>query len=326
MDFWIQFDKFNPLADEIPPYPFSYLPDIAWRAKQILKKRTEKQIKALAESIAWRFEEYFKKLECDAIIKLRKEKGWNIDDEGKVYFEPKSIDAEYGVIDPDKPPKNLVYGGKHPVDSERYQYWFYVDFADIPRESNANEVDTLKECVDYWDDICKIPEVDDGESYELFAVLSLWLLDDVLKGFDSIGGQSDELSNLTDKLFSSLGIKRYSVPTSISCAGECALKAMDAVCYAEHLREIERLKASHKLDIDETHSDYLKAQALKEEVECQQRKERSEQLNEQRHKKRNEAKALVIAEWIKQPDKFPSGEQAGRFRMAAYLRQAASRF
>jgi hypothetical protein len=77
--------------------------------------------------------------------------------------------------------------------------------------------------------------------------------------------------------------------------------------------------------LNKTHDVYLQEKSKQEEEERNRRKERSEQLNQQRHKKRNKAKAMVIAEWLKQPDKFPSGEQAGLY-FADWLQKQGTEF
>ncbi|MFM8342192.1 MAG: hypothetical protein ACKN9F_08240, partial [Methylomonas sp.] len=59
--------------------------------------------------------------------------------------------------------------------------------------------------------------------------------------------------------------------------------------------------------------------------EALKRKERSKQLNQQRHKKNHEAELLVTSEWAKQVDKFSSAEKAGNF-YADWLQQQGLHF
>lgn len=88
---------------------------------------------------------------------------------------------------------------------------------------------------------------------------------------------------------------------------------MDAVCYAEHSRETELMKTAYFLELAKTHSDYQDQQAKQQEDERKRRSMRAEQLNLARHKKTNEAKAIAIKEWEKEPTKFPSAAKAGNY-------------
>lgn len=162
---------------------------------------------------------------------------------------------------------------------------------DIETWENTNEVDALKSVLEDRDShlfyskdpLPKPEEYPEGKDYELFAVLALWMLADGLRFLNS-------------------------TPVGLSIAGEYALKAMDAVSYAEHLRDAEWLASyAEKL------GDAKVAEALKEQKEESKRQKSilSKQLNVVRHQKTSEARAMVIEEFMKDPYRFPSAEQAG---------------
>ena len=62
MGFSQTFDTFNPISDEVPCYPFYFLPDIAWRARTLLETRTSDEIINIALALYWQFDEYFQEL------------------------------------------------------------------------------------------------------------------------------------------------------------------------------------------------------------------------------------------------------------------------
>lgn len=163
------------------------------------------------------------------------------------------------------------------------------DDLEIQTWGNTSEVDALKSILekrDYWP--FSVPrateshEYPEGKDHELFAVLSLWMLADA-RGY--------------------LNESKH----GLSIAGEYALKAMDSVCYAEHLREAQWL-----VSYAEKQSGINLAEALKEQkYEIQKNKsEQLKQLNEARHQKTNEAKKMVVEEFMKDRYKFPSAEKA----------------
>ncbi|MCG8004239.1 MAG: hypothetical protein JAY88_12370 [Candidatus Thiodiazotropha lotti] len=78
-----------------------------------------------------------------------------------------------------------------------------------PSNNNQNEVTTLKKCIDSF--CLDFLHYQDGKDYECFSVLALWMLADCL--------ESTENNDHTT-------------------ANNYALKAMDAITYAEHLHDI----------------------------------------------------------------------------------------
>ena len=100
---------------------------------------------------------------------------------------------------------------------------------------------------------------------------------------------------------------------NLSTASHCAIKAMDAVCYAEQLQAIERWNITHAQTLAKAHEEYLNKELERQEVERKRRSTSSEIANQVRHQKTNEAKAKVVEEWEKNPTRFPSAEKAGLY-------------
>jgi len=184
-------------------------------------------------------------------------------------------------------------------------HWIFNDAMEgqleIPTTENTGEVDALKECIELWDDIGG-EYFADAKPYEAFAVLSLWMLGDAIEWLQhkDDGGLDEPVAAILKEL----GI-------GASLAGEYALKAMDAVCHAEHLHEMARLKEEHALDLSKTHESYLVKAVKKIASEGKRRSIIAEQLNVKRHCKTREAKAKAIEEWNRSRSKWPSAEKAG---------------
>lgn len=282
------FPDFDPVSGYVPEHHFSLLPDIARRARSILSGRTAEQIDSAAKKINSEIENYFRDLKDQAVDELTV-KFWNSPEEYEEFFEWDGGTRANG---------RWLY--RHEMDEE----------LDIPTAQNTSEVDALKTIIEDRDSSiflpegAPVPEPDhwpEGRTDELFAVLSLWLLAD-----------SIEFAQGRGKYGSSL-------------AGEYALKAMDAVCHAEHVREVEWLEQFHKKQLleatgnQEARLQNIAAdtrQALAAEHLAHEREKqsiRAERLNAARHKTTNEAKDLVCAEWEKATDAFPSAEKAGNF-------------
>lgn len=284
MFFHKQFEKFDPLSGDVPSYPFSYLPEIAYRGRALLQYRAPEQITAIAKRINSEIEGYFDDLKYIAISEL-KEKFDAQDDEFHRFFEWDGGTAANGR-------------------------WLFKDGMEeeleIPTAENTSEVDALKNIIEKRDSCFFLPEgapepepdeYPEGKDHELFAVLSLWLLADAILTPD------------------------YS-KHSTGIAADYAIKAMDAVCYAEHLREAQWIKSYVKKCADAELTQTLKAefvQTLKRQqdefqnVAQNERRTRSKELNKLRHTKNHEARQIVTEAWEKKPSAFISAEKAGLY-------------
>ncbi|MHB0916661.1 MAG: hypothetical protein ACYC1G_02705 [Thiobacillus sp.] len=259
------FTTFNPVSGEVPYHPFSLLPAIAWRARALLESRTAKQIDAAAQGIECAIDEYFSTVKGTEIERLRRE---------TVALDEAGLGPEWPIND--------------------------YDDLDIPTANNTSEVDALKTCIDNWD-----KDFSDEKPPVLFAVLALSLLAEALNWLSCNSAHKvlDGMDAALDALTLGTGLKAIKTNTNLSIAGGCALKAMDAICHAEHLRHMERL--------EEKYATKLKANDLAEAKHGEERSRRNKDLNDARHRKRNEAVEKAIREWEKDPSKYPSAEKAG---------------
>lgn len=286
MFFFQQFEKFNPVSGYVPDHPFSYLPEIAYRARALLRNRTAGQIEAAAKRINSEVDGYFSDLKEVKISRLQSE------------FEGGDETFE----------KFFEWDGGTRANG----HWLFkeemAEELDILTAENCSEVDALKTIIENRDSCFFLPEGapepereewPEGTRHELFAVLSLWLLAD-----------ATETLNRESKY-------------SLSIAGEYAIKAMDAVCYAEHLREADWIESYIKKKANEELTEALRKQKSEQqkwvrycldqdkERAAKEKADHSKKLNQIRHSKNYAAKNMVIDEWKKKPSTFPSAEKAG---------------
>lgn len=202
MLYYNQFEKFNPLTEYLPEYPFSYLPKLGWRARSLLSGCTLEKIIKIAQKVSDVIEGYYSDEKYYAIHQL----------------ESKFRNGEISEEEFEK----FFYWDGGTLENGR---WLFRDEMeeelDIPRENEDSEVDALKAILenrdsDFFnnDNVIEPPrnEYPEGKDYELFAVLGLWFIADALRNLGS-----DLKAN--------------------SISGDYLLEAMDAVSYAEHLRE-----------------------------------------------------------------------------------------
>lgn len=311
MGFYNQFKKFNPKSGDVPRHPFSYLPEIASRARALLKTRTADQIEDAASGIDWAIDEYFRSLKDEEIARLKNEvdrpRRWK-DGSDDTDFNDAAKFFDWVV---DSPANEFSPEEGHWVFNDRME-----DELDIQTAGNTSEVDALKNCIDWWDDIGGA-DFPNGKPEELFAALSLWLLADAIGwlGHRSSETEKSFLSSLDhllklpegmeDELIDAgISIRTTDTEINLSLAGECALKAMDAACYAEQLHEVAGLEAMYKLKLAKNNDDHLKNEAKRRSMVA-------EKLNIARHRKNSEAKAKIIAEWENDRSKFISAEKYG---------------
>jgi len=288
MFYFKQFESFDPLNGDVPGFPFEYMPEIATRARSMLVYKSKDKITAAAVRSNSEIEQYFRDMKTQAVDELQV-KLRDDQEEFLRCFEWDGGNSWSGM-------------------------WVYRDDMDeeleIPTARNTSEVDALKTIIEDRDSCfflpkgAPVPDIDhwqEGVTHELFAVLSLWLLADAIEWVQNGG--------------------KY----SLSIAGEYAIKAMDAVCHAEHVREVEWLEQFHKkslVEISKAEASHLQEQAdrVRQNVESEiaahqqsNRSARSAELNRARHAKRNDARRMVAADWEKNINSYPSAEQAGNF-------------
>lgn len=291
-----QFKNFDPLSGKLPDTPFSLLPMIAFRARSLLRSRTLDQIESAAKAIDFAIFCHFDEIKENEIARLR-----------QILREPRRWKSHDDDLEYQQALQFFEWDGGS-LDNGR---WLFkdsmVDNLEIPTLFNTSEVDALKELAKWWEEI--LEELPDGKGYELFAILSLWQLVDSINWLKHKGieGLNDSLKGVIMALETELKISGLSEKIltgeeqNLSFSGESAIKAMDAVCYAEHLFLLEK-------EVDNLH------EARKKENQIEEKKRRldiSSKLNIARHQVRNKALALATTEWGKASSKFSSAEKAG---------------
>lgn len=289
-----RFQEFDPVSEHVPAHPFSLLPTIASRARAILFGRTAEQINSAAKRINSEIEGYFSDLKSNAVEELT----------GKFQNDPEAF-QDFFEWD-----GGTLANGR----------WLYRDEMDedlgIPTALNSSEVDALRSIIENRDSCfflpegAPLPEIEhwpEGRTHELFAVLALKMLADCIRWTGSGKGL-----------------------THLSIAGACALEAMDAVCFAEHVREVEWLEQFHKKQLLEVAAckdallggmtERLRTDLIAEQIAHERARQaaRSEQMSAARHRGTNDAKELVCKHWENAFRDFPSAEQAGN-HYAAWL-------
>ena len=227
-----QFQEFNPISGDVHESPFTYLPAIAERARDLLKSRTLEQILSIAAAINYMLSVHFKDLEWIAIDDLKSRMLSCTDEFGHSDEFERFFEWDGGSID----------NGKWLFKMEM------LDQLDVLTEENSSVVDALKSQIEDWDD--EGPEEDpnknpEGKNHEFFAVMALILVADAQNW--------------------------YFKHKSKSLAGESAIQAMDAVCYAEYLQRkaefkicLMRYKAEEeKINLKKRHSELGKIGASK---------------------------------------------------------------
>lgn len=228
MGYFQQFKKIDPMTGSVPRWPFP-LAEIARRARVLVKGRTTEQLVSAAMSVDWFIEQYFDSEKEIFIHRLATRGGWELQ------YLPEDSRDEIGI-------RYLLDNWPADVDDER---------PFIPSSDNTTELDALKSCIDEYfleDD----EEFPNGQQHEYFATLALWLVIDAVTWMRRIG-KTDSENKLLELLVGSEATsflrEPLSVETGHALAGGCAIQAMEAVCWAEHLkatqgyqREIDSLR------------------------------------------------------------------------------------
>ena len=173
-------------------------------------------------------------------------------------------------------------------------------------------------------------EIENLKEYEYFAVLALWLIGDFVRDYEN---QYDFAQR-----------KHVPRPKNSLDAYDTAraanhlVEAMEAVCYAEKLRDIERLElryqekiekiqAGKAVKINKADLDGIKEQLRKEILaETQERKrDQAVKNNDIRHKGNREIKQFVIDQFAQDPRRFMSAEKAARHFVDVLQEKGVSR-
>lgn len=281
MYFKRQFESFDPLTGQLPYSTFSFLPEIAFRARERLKSRTTEQITLAAINISKSIRGYFKDKKHGAIVELQRNFCSN-EEALQEYFEWVGQASGGGC-------------------------WVFKDSMavelDIPTEKNTSEVGALKSKYSeikfsgfFQENIRSSVEHVEAKDYELFAVLALWLLSDALHHINKPNA-------------------------NLSLAGMYALKAMDAVCYSEKLYENAVLKDLHAQSMSESAKNLLEEwERKKHEQQSEQAKQMNIKRHEETYKARalaigewqnkfspklsSEKAGLQLSDWLEEHHKL----------------------
>lgn len=285
MGFFRQFDQFDPKTDSVPHHPFSMLPNIVMRARGILRNRNADEILTAAQIADWMIEAYFEDEKEYFIQDQLRENGW-----ASQYLAPGEMNAE-GL-------SKLISTGLPDTASADH----YFDF-DTP--DNLSEIDALKMAVDQhsFDD----PGFKNPKQAEFFAVMALWLVIDCLDWLK----RKQEPMQLSD-----LGLSRAmkSIYTDekihMSLAGEAAIKAMDAVCQAEHLNALERVGKKHDELKTELQQHKQNIESLADAKAAQRRSDAAKDAAAKRHLEHAMFKEYAIQYFEEHEAEFKSAEDA----------------
>lgn len=302
MGFYQQFDQFDPKTDNVPYHPFSLLPNIVWRARSILNKRSHDEILTAAQFADWMIDDYFQQEVENFIQDQLQNKGWACKymDEDHHNEDGMRVLIRQGLPDHADPDE-------------------YFDFA--TRESTT-EVDALKACIESYD-------IEDGglknaKPHEYFAVLALWLVGDTLRWLKPKPKSAlSQLQHQQDPVLAALSDVRI----SLSLAGEAAIQAMDAVCQAEYLRtngkqsedlakvrqELHQQKGASK-DLAkvrlELHHQKRTAEEMAEKKAAEKISKTARDAADKRHEENRAMRAQVIQHYEENETKFKSIEAA----------------
>lgn len=271
MLYYNQFESFNPILEDAPSSPFSNLPKIAWRARSLLNNRSIEQIINMAKRISKEISSYYLDEKYYAISNLESK------------FKSGELSNEEF--------ERFFYWDGGSIDNGRWIFKDDIeDELDIPTENNDSEVYALKAIIESRDSDFFTPEntiepepneYPEGKDYEMFAVMALWFIADAIESINH-GGKFGQ-----------------------SIAGDYLIESMDAVSYAEHLREKE-----WHISYNKKVGKIVQAETLKKQKEeflewKKQNKEKiTKKLSEQgkkgahkKHERTNKAKLELIGIW-----------------------------
>lgn len=266
---------FDPRSKEVPSYPFAHLPKIANRARVLLESRTVEEILKMARGLDFAIFCHRSDALDDEISRLQE----ILNTPRRWKREPAWIEQEY-----DRALEFFEWvGSMESENGEEYggQWQLKEDARDKLMLDGPYSTDTDAEVLRILARGYAAEDVNDiaNATYsELFATLALCRIAETASALKP------------DKQFN------FGHEINMAVAGENAIEAMDAVCFAEHFRYME---------------DEAKIRAMREHEACMLRSENAKKLNSERHRENYEAKSIVVAEWEKDISRFSSADMAG---------------
>ncbi len=284
MGFLRQFDQFDPKIDSVPHHPFSLLPNIVSRARSVLGDRNSDEILTAAQLADWIIEVYFEKAKDSFVHDQLQGGGWALQ-----YLAPEDRN-ETGL-------RKLINAGLPDTADPDHYFGF-----DSPE--NLPEIEALKAEVDahIFDD----PGLPKPKPAELFAAMALWLVIDSLDWLKPKLHTS--ISNGIDvgPLRGILGDEKI----HMSLAGESAIKAMEAVAFAEHLRALERIGTERDELKKDLQQQKQNIETLAELKAAQHRTAAAREAASVRHRENTLLKKYAIQYFEEHESEFKSAEDA----------------
>lgn len=220
------FGDFDPIHGDLPVHPFALLPEIARRARLLLNRRSAENIADASSAVDWMLTNFTEQSREEYIRELldRPDPVWGL--------LPEEERNESGL-------RELI--ANWPPDAT-HQPW--------PDSilGQASDLEALHWSIGRYmlDDERNSPPLNE---YEYFAVFALMKLADALHWLRNKAGSQGDASGQNRREGSPQSIADADVRITYSLAGECALQAMDAIGWAEHLQadsarksEIEELR------------------------------------------------------------------------------------
>ena len=301
MGFSSQSENLDPLKFEIPYSPFLEATNIAWRAQALLRGRTSDDVRSLATTASESIDSYFQNEKDEEVDRLARDRN-----EEFIEFE---YDKDGGTSWHLRPEKE--------------------DELEIATAENTTEIEALRLCIDSWGEL-ESAEVTDAKPYEYFATMALCHIADYLQ-------RRSIRHEFRNGRFLKTKIETLDT-TDYQRIADYLFKALEAVCYAEQLRNEERLERVFQQRIDarlqsakqsayDQAAKVIRSETVKQikEEEARLRSEHGKELSRLRHRDTYEARTLVLNEWAKDPNGFSSAEKAGN-HFADWLTQHDHKF
>lgn len=297
MNYYNQFDTFDPLKTSLSYWPISEAGNIAWRARSLLHGRTINEIKEIAQDASSIIDSYFD-IEKDRAIEEIKNQG------------------RYDLLDGDED------GRYYSIKPEAYE-----DF-DIRDTDTTTNLEALQDAMSSMFDPTVV-EIKDLKEYEYFAVMALWFLGDYVKILNyQLDLKAREFVKRPNKEYSSSDVSRMA---------SIVVQAMDAVNHAEKMRDILRTEEKYEARIKTIQAKQLAftpadMQKIRDEIkkeiddeEKAQRKQWSDTSNEVRHQPNRDIKKMVLDLFDENPRQYSSAEKAADYYLEVLQKQNIKR-
>ncbi len=294
MGYLNQFKNFDPLQSDFHPWKFPAKSYYSWRfpegASIVYRARSILRGRTAAEIVdiatdATRIIETFFEAEKESAI------------------DSIRSDGRYDLLELDE---GRVTG----LTEEAFEHY------DVRTPESTPDLEALQEGIDNFYDPSYM-EIKNLKQYEYFAVLALWRSADCVEEFNTVFDLS-QMKRIERES------QRFDVNDAIRVGG-FLIEAMEAVCYAERLLQVERTQQKYEQEIEklkttprpisDEETARLRAEAFRQ-LEEDAKAKRSEQAKEnsrRRHAENNQIKKEVLAMWEKNPYQFSSAEKAGSF-------------